>query len=57
MRVVIQIVKDAKLEIDNKVYSSIDYGMLLLVSFTLSDTKEVAKKNGGKDSTYAYISR
>lgn len=48
MRVVIQIVKDAKLEIDNKVYSSIDYGMLLLVSFTLSDTKEVAKKMAEK---------
>ncbi|OQC11275.1 MAG: D-tyrosyl-tRNA(Tyr) deacylase [Tenericutes bacterium ADurb.Bin087] len=48
MRVVIQIVKDAKLEIEQKVYSAIEYGMLLLVSFTLSDTQEVARKMAEK---------
>lgn len=48
MRIVAQIVKNAKLEINNEVYASVDYGLLLLVSFTLSDDKEVVKKMAEK---------
>ncbi|MGI6734926.1 MAG: D-aminoacyl-tRNA deacylase [Bacilli bacterium] len=48
MRIVAQIVKNAKLEINNEVYTSVDYGLLLLVSFTLSDDKEVVKKMAEK---------
>lgn len=37
MRVVIQIAKDAKCIIDEKIYSSIDFGYVLLVGFTEGD--------------------
>lgn len=37
MRVVVQIAKDAKCVIDNKTYSSIDFGYVLLVGFKEGD--------------------
>ncbi|MDY0214100.1 MAG: D-aminoacyl-tRNA deacylase [Bacilli bacterium] len=42
MKIVAQIVKDAKLYIDDSLYSEIPYGLLLLVSFKVGDTKEDA---------------
>lgn len=44
MRIVAQIVKDATLTINQKVYSEIHYGLFLLVSFALGDTAETAIK-------------
>ncbi len=43
MRVVLQRVKKSKLEIDNKTYSSIDNGLLILFGVTHGDTVEDAK--------------
>ena len=37
MRVIVQRAKDAKCFIDNEIYSSIDFGYLLLVGFTYGD--------------------
>lgn len=37
MRVIVQRAKDAKCIIDNEIYSSIDFGYLLLVGFTYGD--------------------
>ena len=42
MKLVIQRVKEAKVEIDNKVVGSIDKGFLVLLGVTHGDTKEVA---------------
>lgn len=44
MRVVLQVVKSALVTIDEKLYSSIDQGFLLLVSFTNGDNHETIKK-------------
>lgn len=44
MRVVLQVVKSASVTIDEKLYSSIDQGFLLLVSFTNGDNQETIKK-------------
>lgn len=44
MRCVLQVVKKAQLSIDNKLYSSIDKGFLILVGFSLLDTEEDIKK-------------
>ena len=44
MRVVLQIVKHASCTIDNKLYSSIGEGLLLLVGFTSGDNEEIIKK-------------
>ncbi len=40
MRIVAQRVKEAKVEVDNKVVGKIDNGLMLLVSFTNTDTEE-----------------
>lgn len=50
MKVVIQRVLDASLSIDQKVYSSISKGYLLLVSFTNGDNEEIANKMAEKIS-------
>lgn len=42
MKLVIQRVKEAKVEIDDKVVGSIDKGFLVLLGVTHGDTKEVA---------------
>ena len=44
MKVLVQRVKEAKVEVDKKVIGKIDKGYLLLVSFTQSDTKEIIDK-------------
>ena len=44
MRVVVQRVNHAKCIIDNKIFSEINNGYMLLVSFTHSDTIEVVNK-------------
>ncbi len=44
MRVIIQNVISASVTIDNKLYSSINEGYLLLVSFTEGDNEEIAMK-------------
>lgn len=44
MRVIIQIAKDAKCVIDNKTYSSIDYGYVLLVGFKEGDDLNIINK-------------
>lgn len=43
MRIVAQLVQNAFLKIDGKVYSSINFGLFLLVSFTHGDTPEIAQ--------------
>ena len=40
MRCVIQRVKEASVEIDNKIYNSIDNGFMILVGFTEGDNSE-----------------
>ena len=50
MKVIIQRVLDASLSIDQKVYSSISKGYLLLVSFTNGDNEEIANKMAEKIS-------
>lgn len=48
MKVIVQRVKKASCIVDNKIISSIDYGMMLLVGFTINDNldhlKLMAKK-------------
>lgn len=44
MRVVVQRVKKAKCIIDNKVYSEINHGYMLLVGFTHNDNKTIVDK-------------
>ena len=44
MRVVLQVVKNASVTIDEKLYSQIDEGFLLLVGFTSEDNEEVVRK-------------
>ena len=44
MRSVLQVVKSAKLFIDNKLYSSIGRGFLILVGFSSDDTENDVKK-------------
>ena len=44
MRVVLQVVKNASVTIDEKIYSQINEGFLLLVGFTGEDTEEVVRK-------------
>lgn len=44
MRVVLQIVKNASVTIDDKVYSQINEGFLLLVGFNNDDNEDVVKK-------------
>ena len=40
MKIVIQRVKNASVAVDNKIVGSINYGMLLLVGFTINDNEE-----------------
>lgn len=44
MRIVLQNVLNASVSIDGKIYSSIDRGYMLLVSFTKGDNEEIVKK-------------
>ena len=44
MRVVLQVVKNASVSIDEKVYSQINEGFLLLVGFNNKDNEEVVRK-------------
>ncbi len=44
MRVVLQIVKNASVTIDDKVYSQINEGFLLLVGFNNDDNEDIVKK-------------
>ena len=44
MKVVLQVVKNASVTIDDKLYSSIGEGLLLLVGFTQGDNEETIKK-------------
>lgn len=48
MRIVTQNVSKASVEIDGKIYSKIDQGYLLLVSFTNGDTNETVDKMAKK---------
>lgn len=50
MRVVVQRVLQAKVEIDQAEISSIDKGMLLLVGIGMSDTRDIVKKMATKIS-------
>ena len=44
MKVLVQRVTEAKIEVDKKIIGSINTGYLLLVSFTQNDTKEIVDK-------------
>ena len=44
MRVILQVVKNAKCVIDNCIHSSIDKGFLLFVGFTEGDNEEIIRK-------------
>jgi D-tyrosyl-tRNA(Tyr) deacylase len=44
LKVLVQRVKEAKVEVDKKIIGQIDTGYMLLVSFTQSDTKEIIDK-------------
>ena len=44
MKVLVQRVTEAKVEVDKKIIGSINTGYLLLVSFTQNDTKEIVDK-------------
>ena len=44
MRVVVQVCKDAKCEVDGKITGSIDYGFMLLVGFTNEDNVQTVEK-------------
>ena len=44
MRVVLQVVKNASVTIDEKIYSQINEGFLLLVGFNNEDNEEVVRK-------------
>lgn len=44
MRVIVQRAKDAKCIIDNKIYSSIDHGYVLLVGFKEGDDENIINK-------------
>jgi len=44
LKVLVQRVKEAKVEVENEVLGKIDKGYLLLVSFTQTDTKEIIDK-------------
>lgn len=44
MRALIQVVNNASVEIDNKIYSKIDYGYLILVGFSKDDDHKVIDK-------------
>jgi len=44
LKVLVQRVKNAKVEVDKKIIGQIDTGYMLLVSFTQSDTKEIIDK-------------
>lgn len=48
MRIVLTTVKEAKVEIDNKIVGQIKRGYLLLVGFTQKDNKETIKKTVDK---------
>ena len=45
MKIVLQVVKNASVIIEEKLYSSIEKGYLLLVSFKEGDNEEIAEKN------------
>ena len=44
MKIVLQVVKNASVIIEEKLYSSIEKGYLLLVSFKEGDNEEIAEK-------------
>lgn len=44
MRVIVQVAKDAKCVIENKIYSNIDFGYVLLVGFTEGDDLNIINK-------------
>jgi D-tyrosyl-tRNA(Tyr) deacylase len=48
MRVIIQRVKESKVEINNQVHGAIDYGYVLLVGFTEGDNEVIAQKMAKK---------
>lgn len=48
MRVVAQIVRDAALKANGNDHSDINYGLLLLVSFTTTDNENIANKMADK---------
>lgn len=50
MKVVLQVVQKASVEIDKKLVSQIDKGYLLLVSFTQGDSEDIAMKMAEKIS-------
>lgn len=48
MKVILERVSEAKVEVDNNIVGQIDVGYLLLVGFTHSDTQEIAAKMAQK---------
>ena len=50
MKIVLQVVQKASVSIENEIYSSIDRGFLLLVSFKDGDNEEIAQKMAQKIS-------
>ena len=48
MKIVLQVVKNASVIIEEKIYSSIEKGYLLLVSFKEGDNEEIAEKMAQK---------
>ena len=58
MRVVLQVVKNASVTIDEKIYSQINEGFLLLVGFTHEDDEDVVTEifDDDDDGGSGYVS-
>ena len=50
MRAVIQVVKQAKVEVDNKIIAEIDKGYLILLAVSVNDTENIIAKMADKIS-------
>ena len=50
MKVIIQRVKESSLEIENKIFSSIGFGMVVLIGISKTDNRDIAKNLADKIS-------
>ena len=50
MKLIIQRVKESSLEIENKIFSSIGFGMLVLIGISKTDNRDIAKNLADKIS-------
>ena len=50
MKLIIQRVKESSLEIENKIFSSIGFGMVVLIGISKTDNRDIAKNLADKIS-------